>query len=176
MRPLPAAFLALALAASPAAAGQIDDFSGTPAARWAFFSDRVMGGRSSGGVSFEGGALHLTGTVSTANNGGFVQARLKLPDGLPRDAKAIVLRVRGNGDRYYIHLRTTGTLLPWQYYQASFTTGPSWQEVRLRLESFKPSSRVLRKVPRPDTVRSLAVVAFGHDHQADLWVDSIGWE
>lgn len=60
----------------------IKDFSGTPASRWEFITDQVMGGVPTGRVSFEGDAgqtvLHLQGAVSTANNGGFIQARLKL--------------------------------------------------------------------------------------------------
>jgi hypothetical protein len=72
------------LLAAPTAQGaeqMIEDFTGAPAARWAFFSDQVMGGVSTGNVTLEreGGqqVLHLQGTVSTKNNGGFIQARLK---------------------------------------------------------------------------------------------------
>ena len=63
----------------------IEDFSGTPALRWEFISDQVMGGVSTGRVSLERDetarqtVLHLRGSVSTKNNGGFIQARLKLP-------------------------------------------------------------------------------------------------
>jgi len=160
----------------PVHAKEIESFSEAPAQRWDFFSDQVMGGVSTGRAAFPEGALRLTGTVSTANNGGFIQARLKLPDRMPDDAKALVLRVRGNGDGYFVHLRTGGTFLPWHYYQAAFPTGPDWQVVRLPLDSFKPSTRMVRSEPAPGSVRSVAVVAFGHDHQADVSVDWIGWE
>ena len=168
--------LAMTLFTLSAQASEIEDFAGTPAQRWDFFSDRVMGGVSSGEVGFAEGALRLTGTVSTANNGGFIQARLKLPDRLPDTAGALVLRVRGNGDRYYVHLRTGGTLLPWHFYQAPFPTGPEWALVRIPLDTFKPSSRMLRATPAAASVRSVAVVAYGHDHEADVSVDWIGWE
>ena len=60
----------------------IEDFSGTPDARWEFISDQVMGGVSTGTVALERegpqGFVHLTGDVSTKNNGGFIQARLQL--------------------------------------------------------------------------------------------------
>lgn len=175
MKPLLALAMTLSLAA-PANATEIEDFSSAPASRWDFFTDQVMGGVSSGTVAFPDGALRLTGTVSTANNGGFIQARLKLPERLPDSATALVLRVRGNGDRYYVHLRTGGTLLPWHFYQASFPTSAGWSEVRLPFAAFKPSTRMVRATPSPGSVRSVAVVAYGHDHAADVSVDWIGWE
>lgn len=168
--------LAMTLTALPAHATEIEDFSGAAAQRWDFFSDRVMGGVSTGQAAFPDGALRLTGTVSTANNGGFIQARLKLPERMPDNASAIVLRVKGNGDRYYMHLRTGGTMLPWHYYQASFPTSSGWSVVRLPFEAFKPSTRMVRQTPAPGSVRSVAVVAYGHDHEADVSVDWIGWE
>ncbi|MDO7630134.1 MAG: CIA30 family protein, partial [Loktanella sp.] len=73
--------------------------------RWDYFSDQVMGGVSSGSASFEqdGGQsiLRLTGDVSTANNGGFIQARSKLSQDLPATAQGVVLNVKGNGETYY---------------------------------------------------------------------------
>ena len=54
----------------------IEDFTGTPAVRWEFISDQVMGGVSTGNVSLERegdqSILHLQGVVSTKNNGGFI--------------------------------------------------------------------------------------------------------
>lgn len=166
----------LTLAGTPGNATEIDSFSQAPAQRWHFFSDQVMGGVSSGKVEFADSAMRLSGSVSTANNGGFIQARLKLTERMPDTARALVLRVRGNGDRYYVHLRTGGTLLPWHYYQAPFATSGDWTEVRLPFSDFQPSTRMIRATPKPDAVRSVAVVAFGHDHSADVSVDWIGWE
>jgi len=62
----------------------IDDFSSAGSKKsfktsWQFFSDRVMGGVSSGKMEFvkddERSSMHMTGAVSLANNGGFIQAR-----------------------------------------------------------------------------------------------------
>jgi hypothetical protein len=64
----------------------------------------------------------MTGRVTTANNGGFIQIRKDLGSPPPEGTKGVRLIVRGNGERYFVHLRTSGTLLPWQYYQASFST------------------------------------------------------
>ena len=57
----------------------IDDFSDGPERRWQFYTDQVMGGVSEGGASVqfgsEGPYVRLEGSVSTANNGGFIQIR-----------------------------------------------------------------------------------------------------
>lgn len=176
MKALATLAMTISLFTAPANATEIEDFAAAPAARWDFFSDRVMGGVSSGEVKFPDATLRLTGTVSTANNGGFLQARLKLADRMPDTAQGLVLRVRGNGDRYFVHLRTGGTLLPWQFYQASFETTSEWVDVHLPFTAFKASTRMLRTTPAPASVRSVAVVAYGHDHEADVSVDWIGWE
>lgn len=141
---------------------------------WTYLADTVMGGVSEGQARLEGGALRLTGTVSTANRGGFIQARIAMPDGLSANAVALRLRVRGNGQRYFIHLRTTRTRLPWQYYQAGFDAGPDWAEVTLPLSEFTPSGGMMRASVRPDQVRSVGLVAYGRDHQADVSLAALG--
>lgn len=163
--------LALSLMSAPAHSDTIEDFSGNPASRWAFFTDQVMGGVSTGNVAVTTDGLRLTGTVSTDNNGGFIQARMMV-DGLPEDAKAIRLQVRGNGERYYVHLRTRGTLLPWQFYQAGFDTTGGWQEVTLPISAFEAKGGKWAKL-KARSVKSLAVVAYGADYQADLSVRNI---
>lgn len=99
-----------------ALAGEImvENFEIQPQTRWRFFTDSVMGGVSSGQVVFvpEDGQVyaHMTGKVSTQNNGGFIQMRKELPDGAPDGATGVRLVVRGNDQRYFVHLRTSGTM------------------------------------------------------------------
>lgn len=149
----------------------------TPASdlEWGYLADTVMGGVSQGGARMEAGVLRLSGTVSTANRGGFIQARTEMPEGLPMGATALRLRVRGNGERYFVHLRTTRTLLPWQYYQQGFETGPDWAEVTLPLADFTASGRMLSGRIRPEDVRSVGIVAYGRDHVADVSVAALGF-
>jgi hypothetical protein len=113
----------------------IEDFTMQPETRWRFFTDQVMGGVSTGGVAFaqkDGQSFaRMTGQVSTANRGGFIQMRLDLASPLPEGTTGVRLLVRGNDQCYFVHLRTDGTLLPWQYYQAGFDVTESWREVRL---------------------------------------------
>lgn len=157
----------------------IDDFTSQPETRWRFFSDTVMGGVSTGGVRFlsEGGSAYarLTGQVSTANNGGFIQMRTELPSPAPEGSEGIRLSVRGNDQRYFVHLRTGGTILPWQYYQAGFDAPRGWAEIRLPFESFEPSGGLLRRLPRAQGLKSLGIVAFGRDHEAELDVREVGF-
>lgn len=157
----------------------IENFKSQPEARWQFIADTVMGGVSTGQVEFvqgEGDAYaRMTGRVSTENNGGFIQFRMELPRPLPKDAVGLRLVVRGNDQRYFVHLRTSGTLLPWQYYQAGFDATQQWSEVRLPFKNFKASGRLLRTIPKPETLRSIGIVAFGRDHQAEIDVREVAY-
>ncbi|RDC71110.1 NADH ubiquinone oxidoreductase [Rhodovulum sp. 12E13] len=149
------------------------DYVTDPEGPWRYLSDRVMGGVSKGAAEATGGAIRLSGTVSTENRGGFIQVRTELATPLDPAARGIALEARGNGERYFVHLRTRGTRLPWHYYQAGFATAPEWQEARLPFTSFRASGALLRGTPRPQDVTSIGLVAYGRDHEADLEVRSL---
>lgn len=157
----------------------IADFSaGAPG--WRVITDQVMGGVSEGRAVLREGAgnvyLELTGTVSTANNGGFVQARYDLGDPFPENAKALQLRVKGNGQRYFIHLRQRGASRPWHYYQAPFEAGPDWTDVTLPFSAFQSSRDGLDVQIDPADVTSIALVAYGRDHEARVALDWVAIE
>jgi hypothetical protein len=175
-----AAVLSLSTAPSAVAeATRIEDFAMQPETRWRFFTDGVMGGVSTGQVAFvqEDGQPYarMTGRVSTANRGGFIQMRLDLASPPPAGTTGVRLVVRGNDQRYFVHLRTSGTVLPWQYYQAGFDVTRAWSDVRLPFEAFRASGRLLRTVPRPGSLTSLAIVAYGRDHDAEIEVREVGF-
>lgn len=162
-----------------AEAATIEDFRLQPETRWRFFTDGVMGGVSTGRVVFvqDDGRHHarMTGRVSTANRGGFIQMRLDLGSPPPDGSTGVRLVVRGNDQRYFVHLRTTGTMLPWQYYQAGFEVTRSWTEVRLPFDAFVASGSLLRTKARPGSLTSLAVVAYGRDHEAEIDVREVAF-
>lgn len=168
--------LILLLLAAPVVAEPmlIEDFSEGAETRWRYTSDRVMGGVSDGraGIGTEDGVTYvqLRGTVSTANNGGFIQVRQDLQTRLPNDATGIALRARGNGATYYIHIRPDGSRRPWQFYQAAFETTSDWQEIALPWSAFKPQGGLSGDFA-PEDIRSLGIVAYGADYQATLDVD-----
>jgi hypothetical protein len=171
--------VALILPAQTHAEDAMIQISLSDQSRWAYFSDQVMGGVSEGRATFEQldnqSVLRLTGRVSTANRGGFIQARTKLDAPLPATARGVILNVRGNDQTYFIHLRTTRTLLPWQFYQVSFEVSDIWEEVRIPFDNFAPYGRLLRQTFDVGSVRSLAIAAFGRDHNADLSVRALGF-
>lgn len=154
-----------------------EDFKTDPSARWTFVADTVMGGVSTGNVTFskEGAAsfARLAGTVSTENRGGFIQFRRRLDAPPPEGTKGIRIVARGNDQRYFVHLRTRGTLLPWQFYQSGFDVTGAWTEIRLPLSSFKASGRLLRPTPAAGSLTSIGIVAYGRDHQARVDVREI---
>ncbi|CAI7910792.1 unnamed protein product [Closterium sp. NIES-54] len=130
--------------------------SGEPVgALWGALDDVVMGGVSESALQYdkaagEGGlpAALFTGTVSTANSGGFVSVRTKnLSPSLDLSAyEGLEVRVRGDGQRYKLILRTTAA---WDAlgYTASFDTlAATWHTVRLPFSSFAPIFRA-RTVP-----------------------------
>jgi hypothetical protein len=159
----------------------IDDFSregglSPLGSRWVGFTDQVMGGVSTaryGVMEAEGGRfLRMRGRVSLENNGGFVQVALSLvDDGRAFDASAfdgIRLRVRGNGEGYYIHLRTRDCLLPWQYYAAPFSAGTEWRDVVVPFKAFEPAS--LRRGLDTSALTRIAVVGAKRAFEADVSV------
>lgn len=176
-------FTAILLLCTPSVAmsenNLIDDFKSHSDTRWRFITDTVMGGVSTGKVEFleaDGDVhAHMTGSVSTKNNGGFIQFRMALPLALPKAALGLRLVVRGNNERYFVHLRTTGTILPWQYYQAGFEVSDTWSEVRLPFKEFEASGSFLRATPQPESLKSIGVVAFGRDHDAQVDVREVSF-
>jgi len=64
--------------------------------------------------------------------------------------------------------------MPWQLYRAEFEATSTWQELRIPFNSFSPYGGSVRETFQIEDIRSLAVVAFGRDHDADLLVRAIG--
>ena len=155
----------------------LDDFKNKPEDRWKFIADTVMGGVSSGQLSFSvndnANFARMVGKVSTENNGGFIQFRRSVIDGLPANTKGLKLSLRGNGQKYFVHIRTKGTFLPWQYYQRSFMSNEDWSETTMLLNEFRPSGILLRKTIDPKSIKSIGIVAFGRDHEAEIDVRKI---
>ena len=143
-------------------------------ARWQVLSDQVMGGVSTGRLTRETVAgrrgNRLTGDVSLANNGGFLQMALDLaPDGQAVDASgfsAIEFEVRGNGEAYGLHLRTADITRPWQSYRQAFIATKDWKRIRLPFSTFEA-----HRIDAPldvSRLRRVGLVAIGRAFAADL--------
>ena len=155
----------------------MENFKNTPENRWQFFTDQVMGGKSYGKLNFVSENnikfARMTGNVTTENNGGFIQFRAQLSYKLKDESNGIKLTVRGNNQDYFVHIRTSGSVLPWQYYGKKFFANENWSEVELKFSDFKKSSSFMRKNFKPSSVRTIGIVAYGRDHKAQIDVREI---
>ncbi|OSX70644.1 hypothetical protein BU14_0704s0008 [Porphyra umbilicalis] len=112
------------------------------AAVWGALDDVVMGGVSESemrvGSADGGDALTFTGTVRVANSGGFASARTV---GFETPANVggydgIVLRVRGDGNRYKFILRCDGKWDGISHCHSFDTVAGEWADVRIPFGAF----------------------------------------
>jgi hypothetical protein len=160
----------------PADLSLIDDRSDPAPAAWRFFTDGVMGGVSSGGMTAEvvagRAALCLRGQVRLDHNGGFIQMALPVQPP-PGDWQSIEIDVLGNGHRYGLHLRTASMTMPWQAWRAGFVATAAWQTLRLPLAAFEPY-RCGGTLAARD-VRRIGIVAIGEPLAAEVCVARLAW-
>lgn len=109
---------------------------------WTPINDVVMGGVSSGRLEATGNdTAAFTGLVSLEHGGGFASVRSPLHECDLRGTSGLVLRIRGDGRRYKINLKTDlradGIL-----YRAVFDSpDDAWRTVRLPFDEFLPTFR-----------------------------------
>ena len=144
---------------------------------WRYIADDVMGGLSQGQVDFEtingSNIAILRGNVSTENNGGFIQIRRELKNIALNEAQYVKIIAKGNNQKYFIFLRTTGTILPWQYYSSQFEVTDEFKEFILPIDGFKKSGVLMTGKVNPKNITSIGIVAFGRDHQAELYIKQL---
>ena len=170
----------LTLITSPLAMTKIIDNLDNQRVQWIPFSDQVMGGvsevnfleKEEEGLSY----YHMEGKVSTENNGGFIQFRAEV--GIEDNSyEGLKIKTRGNGEEYYLFIRTTKTRLPWLYYGSSFIASEEWKWIEIPFSSFEKSDgRFSRFLPEEfdiETIKSIGVVAYGKDFYANIDVAGI---
>ena len=140
---------------------------------WAYLADTVMGGVSQGSAEFASGALRLTGQVSTRNNGGFIQVRTRIDPKEAQERTGLKIKVKGNGEIYYLHIRNASARLPWHYYTANFSTNEKWKEVIIPFDQFEKSATLMPRKLNPDTIKTIGLVAYGKDHKADVSIANL---
>ena len=147
---------------------------------WQYVSDRVMGGVSDGQVDLEKeGEMYyarLTGNVSTANNGGFIQLRAGVSfansEKNGNNLQGVRLNVKGNGETYYIHIRTNENWSPSDYYSATFKADSEWQMIDLPFNKFERKWSTNSTLDAKN-IRSFGIVAYGKDYVSDVSVSTI---
>ena len=120
-------------------------------------------------------AIRLTGAVSTANNGGFIQIAFDISrDSGPFDASAwqgIEIDMQGNAETYDIRLRTDQLRKPWHSYRASFLADPDWSSIRVPFSDFEPHRTDITF--DPSRLRRIGILAIGREFQADVAISGI---
>lgn len=141
---------------------EIDLTDQSVVAEWYSVNDGVMGGRSSGGISFDNGLL-FRGVINT-NGGGFSSIRYSLPPDVLADAEGLRFRVRSDGRTYKATFRTNVTYFGRQIsFQAEIPTEGTgdWQIVDVRFSDLKGSifGRPVRRARfDPAEVRSIGII------------------
>ncbi len=157
----------------------IFDFA-TPAAidGWRPIDDRIMGGCSLSRAEFvTGGGLRFRGSVALDNGGGF--ASIRSPDTAYSLAgrRGLRLRVRGDGQRYKLGLRTD-RFFDGISYQAGFVAaGKEWLELSLPFSDFVPThhGHRLTTVPPLDPARIQSFGLFIAERQAGPFQLEVAW-
>jgi NADH dehydrogenase [ubiquinone] 1 alpha subcomplex assembly factor 1 len=106
-------------------------------------NDPVMGGRSTSGLEWAGGAAVFAGDLSLENNGGFASFRVRVQEGRLAGATLLMARVRGDGRRYQLRVRPGGRF-DGVSYQAEFVASAEWTTVSLPVDGFEPTFRGFR--------------------------------
>ena len=139
--------------------------------KWEFVSDKVMGGVSEGKFEIlrnkKNNFLRLSGVVSTENNGGFIQVRSNIDIGRV-NFKGIRIRAKGLPSEYFVHIRTSFLLLPWQYYSGKFVVSEVWEDHEILFENFEKSNFYQPSFFSSSDIKSIGFVAFGKNFEAQL--------
>ena len=146
---------------------------------WQYISDQTMGGISNGQAILDkdGDMLfaRLTGNVSTANNGGFIQLRSTLSFvnlyNKNKNLKGVRLKTRGNGETYHLFIRTSETRSYRDFYFATFIAETEWKTVDLPFAKFK--HRFSNSLLDGNDIRTFGIVAYGRDFFSDVSVSDI---
>ena len=149
------------------------EFCESSTTRLCFVTDKVMGGVSEGNLEINKSEdityYKMTGNVSTLNNGGFIQFRTVLKNH-PKNKlfDGVRIKVRGNNEKYAIHIRTKYLFLPWQYYEASFMATKEWDIIEIPFNQFNKSNFYQPSDVSSTDIKTIGVVAIGRDFQAEI--------
>ena len=146
---------------------------------WQYISDQTMGGVSNGQAILDKDGdmifARLTGNVSTANNGGFIQIRTNFSFvdliNTNKDLKGVRLNTKGNGETYHIFIRTSEDRSYRDFYSATFNTNENWEIVDLPFSEFK--HRYSNKSLDGNDIRTFGIVAYGRNFYSDVSVSEI---
>ena len=110
---------------------------------WGAVDDVVMGGVSESGIRLRAGSAVFSGNVSTENSGGFASVRTRNfePALSLSNYQGIELRVKGDGQRYKLFVRTESTWDGIGYAHSFDTIANEWITVRVPFKDLVPIFR-----------------------------------
>lgn len=127
---------------------------------WPSINDGVMGGVSDGEMVVAGGIATFRGEVSFDNNGGFasVRSRPRLHD--LSGYEGVVVRVRGDGRRYGLRLRTDAAFEGVSYQALIEPPAGEWADIAVPFGDFQPVFRG-RALPDHPPLDPARITTFG---------------
>jgi monofunctional biosynthetic peptidoglycan transglycosylase len=130
-------------------------------AEWIPVNDVIMGGVSDGRLEPTGtGTAAFSGVVSLEQGGGFASVRSRPQSRDLSGYSSLELRVRGDGRRYKINLKTDARANGILYTALLEARAGEWRTVRLPFEEFRPTFRG-RVSPDAEPLDLSRVVSFG---------------
>jgi hypothetical protein len=154
------------------------DFSERNTGSWMTVNDGVMGGLSQSAIRATGeGSAVFSGVVSLENNGGFASVRTALDVADLAAFEGLMVRVRGDGKRYRLRLRTNNRFDGIAYQGEFETDGKGWQEIPIPFSSFDPTfrGRTVTGAPAMDTKNIQQISFMIADKQAGRFELEIAW-
>ncbi|MEO0941553.1 MAG: CIA30 family protein [Cyanobacteria bacterium J06642_12] len=127
---------------------------------WGAVDDVVMGGVSSSSIRMGEGVATFSGTVSTSNSGGFASVRTRNidPELNLSGFGGIVLRVRGDGQRYKFLMRDEQRWDGVAYGFSFDTIADEWIDVRIPFTELIPVMRA-KTVPNAGPINTSRITA-----------------
>lgn len=141
---------------------------------WGALDDVVMGGVSQSNIIFTGETALFTGNVSTDNSGGFASVRTKNFDPAINLSgyEGVELRVKGDGKRYKLFLRSDSAWDGVGYSHSFDTVDGAWIDIRVPFSELIPvfRAKVVRDRPPVDIkqIRSFQLMLSKFEYDGDL--------
>ncbi len=142
---------------------------------WRFIKDQVMGGKSDGFMLLKESLnqdfeyISAEGNVST-DGGGFLMFRTEIDSDNLDNFSKVKFKARGNNEKYFIHIKTRGSIFPWVRYLGEFEVTDDWQDFEIEFTEFvrysnnSPKKRNLN----PNKIKFIGVEASGRDFDMDI--------
>ena len=149
---------------------------------WRFIKDQVMGGKSDGSMLLKEFTnqnfdfISAKGNVST-DGGGFLMFRKEINANNLSNFSKVKFKARGNNEKYFIHIKTKGSIFPWVRYLGEFEVTDEWQDFEIEFTEF---IRYSNKTPKkgnlnPKKIKLIGVEASGREFDMEIDIASMSF-